>query len=290
MIDIFKQVTEAAGKTGLILAKNAPRIFLIGGLASIGTGTVLACKATLETRDELIQGSKEIDMACERESDRGKLITVHHISTVLKNYALPAALIGTGTVMVIKGHSIQEKRLVATMAAYSALDTGFRKYRERVIDAEGEESDRKYMYGVDISEDKETYTDEEGKKKTRKIHYETIDPDELSVYSRCFDQFNSDEWRNDPIYNQAYLRGIQETFNNILQTKGYVFLNEVYKELGFREVPMGQVVGWLKGYGDDFIDFGINDARNRKAIEFRNGAENVIWLDFNIDGVIWDKI
>lgn len=290
-MDIIKTAANILGKTGLILSKNAPKIMLATGIACVGTGTVLACRSTLKTRDELSVRYKEIDMASENNEDRSKLMALETFGVGLRNFALPVSLIGGGLALIVKGHSIQEKRLAGAIAAYNALDAGFRQYRARVVEKEGSETDKAYMYGVEDATVEEIYTDEEtGKEKKRKVHCETIDPDELSVYSRCFDQFNSDEWRNDPIYNHAFLKGVQEVFNQILQTKGYVFLNDVYRELGFREVPAGQAVGWIKGLGDDFIDFGIYDARNRKALEFRNGAENCIWLDFNVDGIIWDKI
>lgn len=291
MVDILKNASSVLSRTGILLSKNAPKILLVSGIASICGGTVLACKATLKTKDELAVRCREIDMASENENDRAKLMTMETVGITLRNFAVPVALLGGGITMVIKGHDIQQKRLIGVVAAYNALDAGFRKYRERVIDKEGADCDKAYMYGVREDTVEETYTDEDtGKEKKRKVRCETIDPDELSVYSRCFDQFNSDQWRNDPVYNFAFLKGVQEVFNQILQIKGYVFLNDVYRELGFREVPMGQAVGWIKGLGDDFIDFGIYDARNRKAMEFRNGAENCIWLDFNVDGIVWDKI
>jgi hypothetical protein len=50
------------------------------------------------------------------------------------------------------------------------------------------------------------------------------------------------------------------------------------------------VVGWLKGHGDDFIDFGIFEGDAWSATRFVHGDENSILLDFNVDGTIYDKI
>jgi len=67
-----------------------------------------------------------------------------------------------------------------------------------------------------------------------------------------------------------------------------VFLNEVYDMLGIERSSAGQVVGWLReGEGDGHIDFGMFEAVNR---DFVNGWERSILLDFNVDGVIYDKI
>jgi hypothetical protein len=67
-----------------------------------------------------------------------------------------------------------------------------------------------------------------------------------------------------------------------------VFLNEAYDALGLERSTAGAVVGWVIGdEGDNYIDFGIFEAQNAR---FVNGSERSILLDFNVDGVIYDKI
>jgi len=39
--------------------------------------------------------------------------------------------------------------------------------------------------------------------------------------------------------------------------------------------------------GDEFVDFGIYEVRNA---DFVNGYERSILLDFNVDGLIYDRI
>ena len=86
--------------------------------------------------------------------------------------------------------------------------------------------------------------------------------------------------------------------NDKLRANGHVFLNEVYKELGFDDTKAGQVVGWIydpeNPNGDNYIDFGIYDVYNCSKSEaerktaFVNGYERSIILDFNVDGNIWE--
>jgi hypothetical protein len=52
----------------------------------------------------------------------------------------------------------------------------------------------------------------------------------------------------------------------------------------------GAVVCWVRGQGDDFIDFGIFDGNDDATRRFVNGCERSILLDFNVDGVIYDMI
>ena len=65
----------------------------------------------------------------------------------------------------------------------------------------------------------------------------------------------------------------------------------MYDALGIPKTPAGQVVGWLLGAGDDYVDFGfLKDDADFAARRFVNGLEPVVLLDFNVDGVIYDKI
>ena len=82
----------------------------------------------------------------------------------------------------------------------------------------------------------------------------------------------------------------KENLNRTLQTRGHVFLNEVYDVLDIPRTRAGAQVGWILGHGDDFIDFGIFDLHNESKRAFVNGYERSILLDFNVTGSIIDLI
>ena len=84
----------------------------------------------------------------------------------------------------------------------------------------------------------------------------------------------------------------QENYaNDLLKTRGHLFLNEVYDMLGIPRTQAGQIVGWVydekNPVGDNFVDFGILDLYDEKKREFVNGYERTILLDFNVDGEIF---
>ena len=114
-------------------------------------------------------------------------------------------------------------------------------------------------------------------------------PVSASEYARYFDESNPN-WDENPAFSLMFLRGQQQIANDIFHTRGHLFLNEVYDMLGYEHDPAGAVVGWVKGEGDDFVDFGLDDKTNKDVRRFVNGKENIILLDFNVSGVIWDKI
>ena len=91
-----------------------------------------------------------------------------------------------------------------------------------------------------------------------------------------------------------FLKDQQRYANDILKSKGHLFLNEVYDMLSIPRTKAGQVVGWIYDekhpVGDNFVDFGIYDIYNERARDFVNGYERTILLDFNVDGNILDMI
>jgi hypothetical protein len=77
-----------------------------------------------------------------------------------------------------------------------------------------------------------------------------------------------------------------------LQSRGYLFLNEVLDALDINITQAGQQVGWIRnGDGDNYVDFGIfDDEMKPEHYDFFTGRENAVWLDFNVDGLILNKI
>jgi hypothetical protein len=112
----------------------------------------------------------------------------------------------------------------------------------------------------------------------------------LSVYARCFDE-SCPNWDKNPEMNLLFLKLAEVYCNEKLKSKGYLFLNEVYDQIGLPRSKAGQIVGWVydekNPIGDNYVDFGIYKTSNAS---FVNGYERSIWLDFNVDGIIMDKI
>ena len=82
----------------------------------------------------------------------------------------------------------------------------------------------------------------------------------------------------------------QNYANDLLKSKGHLFLNEVYDMIGIPRTKAGQVVGWIydekNPVGDNFVDFGIIDIHKERNRAFMNGYEKNVLLDFNVDGNI----
>ena len=290
-----ESVTRKLGHSSLALKQHSPTLFFVGGLTAAIGATVLACRATLkleETLDENLKTLGEVKHFQDpkySEEDRAQdtaVLYVRKVVSIGKLYAPAILLGGAAIVMLTKSHNTLIKRNAALSAAYTALDEGFRAYRARVVEKYGEEEDRELRYGSE----KVTAKDEQtGKKK--KMH--RVGPEGASIYARFFDQLNPN-WGRDPEINKLFLRSQQSYANDLLHARGHVFLNEVYTALGIDHSEAGAVVGWRitrDGSSDNFIDFGIFHSNvNNDVRDFVNGAEGSVLLDFNVDGMIYDKI
>jgi len=303
--EMMTSLAKMTGKTGLRIKAASPEILLIVGIVGVIGSTVLACRATLKVEEVLDAHKAKMDLVHEGQelidesgaqiySDMdSKMDTVKVYAQtsleVIKLYG-PSVALGTLSMFcIVSSHGIMKQRNVALMAAYQAVEKGFAAYRKRVIAEFGEEKDYMYKNGLTKETVVEAETDEKGKTKNVKKEKLVQDPNGLSVYAKFFDE-SSSEWSKNPDYNMMMLKQRQTYFNNLLQVRGYVFLNEVYEALGIEQTQAGSIVGWMIGAegGDGFIDFGIYDGDRPKVREFVNGGEASILLDFNVDGVIYN--
>jgi hypothetical protein len=288
-------ITQNLGKITLLAQKSSPEILLVAGVAGMVGSTVLACRATLKMDEVLSDANEKLEIARTlehreySERDRTRDVTLIKYQTGIKIVRLYAPAIVIGGVSIyclVTSHSIMSRRNTALTAAYAALDRGFREYRARVVDKYGEDEDRELRYGsrrVEIDD-----PDKPGKKKmvTR------VSPGDPSIYAKFFDE-SCGSWQPDPEYNMIFLKNQQNHANDRLHAYGHVFLNEVYDMLGMERTRAGAVVGWIlsgDGETDNFVDFGIFNGESPKVRDFVNGYEGSILLDFNVDGVIFDKI
>lgn len=212
-----------------------------------------------------------------------------------KIYA-PAVVLGAISIAsILAAHNILRKRNVALMAAYTAIDNNFKDYRKRVITRFGEKIDKELKCGVRTETVTETIVDENGEEKTVEKNVTIIDDIASSEYRRVYDAGN-DGWEKDADHNLYVLRSVQNWANDVLQSRGHIFLNELYDQLGYERTKAGQIVGWVyrpddPDYkGDGYVDFGIYDYTKQENRNFLDGDDPTVILTFNVDGPIYDLI
>ena len=300
-----KEMNRLFNKVGSKIRKSSPEILIVAGAIGVVASAVIACKATLKVNNILDETKQTIDAIHEcsanpdmeekySEEDAKKDLTIVYVQTGLKFVKLygPAVALGALSLSgMIASNNILRKRNVALAAAYAAVDTSFKEYRNRVVERFGQDVENELRMNIKAKEFTETVTDEKGKEKTVKTKVNVIDPNGLSPYAKFFDE-TSPYWEKDPQYNLTFLRSQQNWANDKLKANGMLFLNDVYEMLGIQKTKAGQIVGWVydekNQVGDDFIDFGIYDGNREKVRDFVNGYEKSILLDFNVAGNVWD--
>lgn len=293
--EFVKSGSRVAGRIGLAAKYYSPQILLGVGIVGVTTATVLACKATLELelvvehtklqKRGIAKKTQEHTADEYSSTDHKRDLTKVYLSAgkeVGKLYAVPLSLGLVSLGCIIGGQSIMHKRNVAVIAAYKGLEASFNKYRDRVIEAYGDEKDSDFNTGIKT----ETIKDEDGKNHKVKV----LDHHDASTHVRVFDASNR-SWDASPDYNLNFLKVQEAMANERLARRGHLFLNEVLDDLGFPRTSAGAVTGWVyeDGNGDGYVDFGIKDMQGERARVMGNDVDaDYILLDFNHDGIILD--
>lgn len=305
--EIMVKVSRSFHKVGFKLKKHSPEILAVAGVVGTVASAVMACKATLKVTD-IIDETKETVETIHDSVGKGlhtsdgeeytqevanKDLAIVYTQTAWKFIKLYGPSVALGAVSIgcmVGSNQILRKRNVALAAAFKAVDTSFKEYRDRVIDRFGKDLDRELRFGVKAKEVEETVIDENGKETTVKKTVEVVDPNTAhSIYSVVYDD-GCTGWSKNPELNKVFLIQQQNYANDKLKLNGILTLNQVYDMLGIQRTAYGQIAGWVYtedgSAGDDFVDFGIFNADNERASAFINGLERTVILDFNCIGNI----
>lgn len=287
--------TRLAGNSSLFWKSNGATVLTGIGVAAVPAAMVLTGMATVKLFNALPKIKEHIANTEEKAREEGKdgkavkqevaKAQVQMGLQIAKVYS-PAIAVGAVSITcLVVSHGMMRKREAQLVGAFVALEAAFKAYRARVAEKIGADEEVALYRNPRV----ET-VDVDG------IEACVIDPSETnpSPYSKFFDA-TSTAWSKDPEYNLMMLRGQQNHANDLLRIKGHLFLNDVYNMLGFQPTQAGQLVGWMadaneNGTGDGFIDFGIYQIHDENNRAFVNGLESVVSLDFNIDGLIINKI
>lgn len=302
--EIIKKVGGTFSKVGFQLKKHSPEIFITVGVVGTIASAIIACKASTKVSSIIDDTKKQLDAVHDAkekyidnrsddeetiytENDVKKDTAIIYIQTGVKlaKLYIPAVTLGILSLScIIVSNNILRKRNAALAAAYTALDTGFKEYRERVVNQFGNEVDKQLRYGIKAIEIDETSVDENGNETVTTKTIQTVEG--CSDYARYFEAGTSPYWEKESAYNEMFIAAQQNYANDKLQANGYLFLNDVYESLGFEKTKAGQIVGWVydpeNPNGDNYIDFGMMNIHRHEDDNYYP----TILLDFNVDGNI----
>lgn len=309
--DVMASVSRSLHKVGFKFKKHSPEILVVAGVVGIIASTVMACKATTKVSDIVDDAKETIDTIhdsvgkglhtsdgeeyTQEVANKDLVIVYAQTGWKLAKLYGPSVVLGVASIgCMIGSNHILRKRNIALAAAFKAVDTSFKEYRDRVIDRFGKEMDRELRFGIKAKEIEEKAVDENGNETTVTKTVEVADPNVAhSIYSIVWCEGNTG-WTRNAELNKVFLIQTQNAANDKLRLNGILTLNEVYDMLGVQRTAYGQIAGWVytedDSIGDGYVDFGIFNTDDPKACDFVNGYEKSIILDFNCIGNILEYI
>lgn len=289
-------ISNAVGAAKLALKAKAPTLLVVGGVTSMGVGTVLACRQTLKI-EEVLQPHVEMLNRIEEGTrlqldsydtevaagDRYK-VYARVAFDASKVYAIPGALWLSGAGMVFGGHHLMIKRNATLAMAFTGLKGLFDKYRDNVRNEFGPQVDQAMLTGHTFEKIVDPETGAEVLVPVRDWDEASKDP-----YNRVFEQGASEMWQPDLGVNKMFVAQQQRFAQELLNRRGYLWLSEVYQALGFPESDISRVVGWkVKKNPDGSKDFPVVDFGLDTPLpdDWKYNREKAIFLDFNCQGLI----
>lgn len=285
--------------------KNSPYILSGVGAASVATGAVFLVKKAKKQNEfdeevEIIyeerkQGIEVYGAANEIPVDRREKVyrkgivklNIWKAGKYTKYYAAPVILISGGIMCMISALLIQTKRLKALSVAYTTLASVFGDYRERVRNKIGDKEEQQLFEGIERNKNGAPINDLKSDKS--KLYNE-------ESFSRLFGEGNSVYWTKNTRLCLTVINAAQTNLNSLLRYQGFVTLNDVWKELGFKPSSQGMYLGWRYKYGDPvfgstYIDLGYSGPKNDEKCEYlKNCWNEELWIDVVPPHVLFDVL
>lgn len=315
--DLNRMGYKAIDKVAAHLPEICLGVSITGSVGAVALSILGTAKANKDLEEfEIVREKKKnavAEWAKEQQADRKAALEAamktcvaeykeakkEAVKKVALDYIPAVAVEAVSITAAVVGYKKQKneiKRLLvdnaALTAAFQALNVFTNNYRSRVIAELGQDADDRFATGMEkVKIEEEVVDPKTGKKKKVKTEAYTI-PQDPGIYARLLS--TSKRFELDENWNIDTINSIQSIMNRRLKDRGFLFLNEVYREFGFPEVSYGHKLGWIydpknpNHPGDNYIEF------RSKAIKKFDQASGRWYTDFlinfNFDGVIEDDV
>lgn len=296
-------------KAGFVLKQASPEILIGFGLAMSVGAIFSACSKMKQTEEVKEDLQEELEIIAEEEEKGTKEYFFASFKAgskslwrYVKIFWLPILMEILAIVSIWYSHGMMVKRNADLASAAVVLTQQLDKYRERVRDKVGEETENDLFYGLTNKKVGETtVTDENGKEKKVKIYEKVMTDGAGGPFDRVFDKSNHCWQGNNPGNNMVFLTAVLRSARDIMEyratthSNGWITINEVLTQLGFDAVEEGFYWGWVWSsydpkFAHTYIDFGINDFSNAVVRDFVNNYEAAIPLHFNCQPINFKEL
>ena len=251
--NVIKNVRRFGKKVTIKAIDKAPQLLFGFGVVAFGATIYLSIKAAPKVNEELgdcAKKAKEINA----EDDISETELVKEINRLYKNtffrvIKIVAKPVGMGVITLgLFGGSeyIVFRRLGEASAKYMVLEKTFDNYRANVVDEEGEEKDRHYMFNTRKKKIGEGVTlNEDGTTEEDAIEIEEGDTNDL-YYSWCKE--TSGAYSGSELYDDNTILAKEKVLSKMLDDKGIITDNDILSELRmYEQVKMNGLSGLLYG-------------------------------------------
>ena len=314
----IKKLFEPVARTFTVIASktrvNSPKTLFYGGcvLMTVGAGygVYKAYKGASEVSEKYHDGEEYIDnlypegKGYKKERFFGKAKNVASTGLVVaKQQAVPAVIFASGLYLSRKGYQKMAARAIMLAGIAAETKKELDDFFERVKNQYGEEEATKLKEGLvqDVQEvtSIDPTTGEVSKKK--EIVYKNTGQANM-MYSYILEEATMDPryWTDSAFLNSRRLKEVIARANALLNERGYVFLSEVLRMLGYKGKlsEREHFVGWIKKglvpnwHGDGFISDGVTDRvlKTEAVMAFLSGTEPNVMVNWNVDGYIVDAL
>lgn len=274
---------------------------IVGGFLIVGGTIVTISKAReavavadeLESRNDYIRKMDATDGWTDKKerSHEVRSMVSYGIKGYTKVYWFGLGLQAVGLTLEAISQITKSNEITALSALCATYATTLSAVKERVIADQGEEKWQEYLLGpqfttVDVMPDGTII------QTTNPLDNPNAD---LGLPPHCvfFDEVNApDNWEKDPLMNKDFLENHQRWLNEKLWAEGFLFENDIRRDLGLPLVKTGWTAGIFaedKDGNRNYIDLGLN-AKNPRAQAFRDGLEPSILLQLNVEDNIIDQL
>lgn len=236
------------------------------GVAATAVGTVLCCKATLKADAKAAEHQSKIIDARNKKASGDKKAVRKAYTGIAKDYfriyIAGAATWGVGIALLLKSRGIEVAKNKELTAAYIALESAFNSYREKVKQQLGEEEEAK-IFNSTMTENKNLVCDK---------RFSGVDGS-IFIFNESSYEFEPKQPRS----NSIVLIAVTGTLNSKLNRNKIVYLNDLMRAVGHKELVNGWDWAWIKTEpGTNQIDFGLSDRTLNQ--DFINGTDPVAKL------------